>query len=293
MYFPYLKLRQEESNAIKDTVCSYPDDKVLPILEPCHENDQELYSYKALNKTVQSLIEARKKFILIINSEADLASLKTVHANFDQYCIRGYYSNNPVITNYTGGHEIAVFHKTAGTPVQDAAYMKYHIMLPSVLGFGTYINSYPTNKVVKIEDAFEKHSPNSNYPASDLFKSTSVFTFRQNGYAGFGDYTILEAGYEVFGSARASRITHVIHLTRQRDQLQQLEVCHYLTTPTMEPDNKTRSIKTIEKAYNDRHRFLNTKGIQMIVAKYNHSTNAGYYKRVGMIHHIELMHSLI
>ena len=293
MYFPYLKLRQQEALAVKDTICSYSDNKVLPILEPYRDNETELYKYNTLINTVKSLVNANKQFILIIRSEADLKILKGKVLNFDNYCLRGYYSDNPMVKSYQGNNDIVVIHKSSNTTVQDVNRIKFHIMLPSVLRFSTYINYYPKNKVVKIEDGFIKHAPNSTYPVSDVFNSESVFTFKQDGYVGFGDYTILEESYDVPTGAQADHVTHVIHLTRQQDSMSKLEVCHYLTTPAMEPDNRTRSILTIEKAYNDRSRFLYTKGIKLIIDKYKQGTNPAYYKRIGIIHHIELMHSLI
>ena len=48
MYFPYLKLRQQESLAVRNTVCRYADNKVVPVLEPYCENEAELYNYRYL-----------------------------------------------------------------------------------------------------------------------------------------------------------------------------------------------------------------------------------------------------
>lgn len=293
MYFPYLKLRQQEALAIKDTICSYSDSKVVPILEPYNKNELELYNYKNMISTISLLIAANKKFILIINNESDIRLLKSRFFNFDNYCVRGYYSDNPIVKYYQGNNDIAIIHKNTSIILQDVNKIKYHIMMPEVLTFASYLRNYPTNKIVRIEDAFEKHSPNNTYPASDIFNSESVFTFKQDGYAGFGDFTILEEHYDVPTGADADKVSHVIHLTRKQDLIQKLEVCHYLTTPEMEPDNRRRSIFTIEKAYNDRHRFLNTKGIQMLAKKYHQASNPAYYKRIGIIHHIELMRSLI
>ena len=293
MYFPYLKLRQMEAFAIRDTICGYSDNKVIPIIEPYCERDAELYSYNNLIKAINSLLYANKKFILIIDNETDLRDLKSRFLNFNKYCIRGYYSDNPALLKNTGNYEIAILHRDTNFTVPDANNILYHIMMPSVLTFATYISRYPVNKVVKVENAFVKHSPNNMYPQVDTFRAESVFTFKNDGYAGFGDFTILEQGYEVSKGADADSVTHVIHLTRKQDANRKLEVRHYLTTPEEEPDNRRRSTLTIRKAYNERHMFFYSLGIRMIVAKNGHSTNSAYYKRIGIVHHIELIHSLI
>ena len=38
-----------------------------------------------------------------------------------------------------------------------------------------------------------------------------VKKYKQDGYAGFGDFTILEEGYDVPSGAQADKVTHVIH----------------------------------------------------------------------------------
>lgn len=293
MYFPYLKLRQEEARTVKATVCKYQDNKVLPILEPYNVDETKFYSYRDLIDVVDCLITNHKKFILIIDNENNLSTLKSTFSNFNNYCIRGLYSDNPIVLNYQDNYDIAIIHQDTSTRVADKSNVRYHIMMPSVLGFTTYINSYPTNKIVKVENGFVKHSPNNTYPIRDVFKSESVFTFKNDGYAGFGDFTILEEGYEVATGAKLSNVTYVIHLTCKQDINPKLEVFHYLTSSSMEPDTKRRAAQTLAKAYNDRQRFLHTVGIQLIIDKYPSGSSAAFYKRIGMIHHIELMHSLI
>lgn len=293
MYFPYLKLRQQESLAVRNTVCRYADNKVVPVLEPYCENEAELYNYRYLTSTIEDLISSNKKFILIIDDENNLSVLKSRFINFNNYCIRGYYNDNPLVTNYQGTYDVAIIHRDRTIIIQDNNNIKYHIMMPSVLRSPRYINNYPIEKIVNIENGFIKYSPNYKYPVSGTFDADGVFTFRQDGHAGFGDFTILEEGYDVPSGAQADKVTHVIHLTRKQDAVQKLEVYHYLTTPAMEPDNRRRSELTIEKAYNDRHRFLHTLGIQLIIDKYPQASSPAYYKRIGIIHHIELMHSLV
>lgn len=293
MYFPYLKLRQEEARTVKATVCNYQDNKVMPILEPYDSDETKFYSYNGLVDVVACLIAMHKKFILIIDNENNLNYLKHKFPNFNNYCIRGFYSFNPTVLNYQGNYDIAIIHQDTSIIVTDKNIIKYHIMMPSVLGFTTYLSNYPINKIVKIENGFVKHSPNSAYPSYDVFKSESVFTFRRDGYAGFGDFTILEEGYEVATGAKLSNVTYVIHLTRKQDANQKLEVRHYLTSSGTEPDTRRRAEQTLAKAYNDRHRFLHTTGIQLIIDKYPSGSSAAFYKRIGMIHHIDLMHSLI
>ena len=130
MYFPYLKLRQQESFAVRNTVCRYMDHKVIPVLEPYCESETELYSYKYLISTIEDLIYSNNKFILIINDESNLSILKSRFLNFNNYCIRGYFSDNPLVANYQGAYDIAIIHRDRSIIIPDKNNIKYHINLP-------------------------------------------------------------------------------------------------------------------------------------------------------------------
>ena len=295
MYFPYLKLRSEEKRAIKETICQYNDNKIIPILEPFDRNEDRYYNNSNLKETVNALIENNVKFILLINSEDDLTSLKNEIqdlAHFDDFCIRGYYNDNRNLPTCLNKPSAIIYRTTAR--VDDSDNILYHIFMPAVLRFGSLVNDESfNNKRVKIEDGFICHRPNSDYPIVEDFNSELAFTYRNEGLAGFGDFTILEQGYEAAAGGNANLITSVMHLTKRKDNENKLEVYHYLTTPAMEPDNATRFAKTVAKAYNDRDRHFHSRGIALLEEIYPNSTSLAKIKRIGMIHHIEVIHSII
>jgi len=292
MYFPYLVARGEESEALISTVCKYSDSNIIPILEPYNDDEDELYSYSKLLKLVESLVANKKTFIILINNEDDLSVLKGKFSDLDDFCIHGYNNSNK---NYlTDRQNIAIIHCSQNYLVNDQDNIKYNIFMPEVLRFSTYINKYNSEKTVLVEDGFIRHEPNSDYPAVEDFNSELCFTYKIGGLCGFGDFTILEYGYQPTGGARANDITHVIHLTKKEsDTLNKMVVRHFLTTPSSEPDNRDRSAKTIQKAYSAKNEFLKTVGIDWIIEKNPNGTSLGMYKRIGIAHHIELIHSLI
>lgn len=292
MYFPYLIARGEEAEAIIATICTYKDNNIIPILEPYSDDEDELYSYNKLVKLIKSLIENNKSFILLINSAHDLAFLKSKFANLDKYCIHGYESHN---LNYQTDHQnMAIIHRDQNQLIKDSENIKYNIFMPKVLRFPTYINQYSSQKAVFIEDGFIKHEPNSDYPSFEDFNSELCFTYKSRNVIGFGDFTILEDGFRPAGGGNQSEVTHVIHLTKKFSAVvNKLIVYHFLTTPSEESDITRRSCKTIEKAFTSQNLFYRSVGIQMIENKHPGSTSLGFYKRIGIAHHIDLMHSLI
>ena len=293
MYFPYLVARGEEVEAVVATVCTYTDNSVIPILEPFNDEDDDVYSYPKLIKVVGRLLDHNKRFVLLVEDSSNLAILRERFNNLDDYCIHGYDSLNQNLND--DNNNIAIIHRSADHIIQDSNNMIYHIFMPSVLSFSSYLNRYGSEKKVLIEDGFIKHTPNNDYPAVEGFNSELCFTYRENPILGFGDFTILAEDNDISTGARANDITHVIHLSRiiQEEDLRRIRIYHYLTNPSEEPDPRNRSIRTIQKAYDDKANFLHTVGIRYIEDKVGQSTSLGMYKRIGIAHHIELMHTLV
>jgi hypothetical protein len=293
MYFPYLVVRGEECEAIISTICVYSDNKIIPILEPHHTDDEEdLFFYKSLKKTIKHLLQNKKRFILLVNDEKDVISLKGSFKNFNDYCILGFENDNPNLKRLSKS-QIAVIHRKQNNLFKDQDNILFHIFMPSVLRFQTYVSQFDSRKTVLIEDGFICHQPNSEFPPYEDFNSELCFTYKSKNILGFGDFTILPEGYEPCSGAQANFITHVIHLTQKHPNLNKLVVYHFLITPSMEPDNRRRSEATVALAYNNRHLFMRTIGIKMLEDKYPSYTSLGMYKRIGIAHHIDLIHSVI
>ncbi len=293
MYFPYLVARGEEANSLKDLTVLGGSSKVIPILQAFSDDDDIKYSYTALMKACRSLIEKKNKFILLVYLDDSLGELESI-SNFNTYCIRGYDYTDYANINFDENLEYALIHHHPITTINDNELVKYHIFMPSTLMFDTYINSFPNNKIVVLADAFIRHEPNRDYPRIDIFNSELPFTFKSKGYVGFGDFTILPYNSIISGQANANDITHVIHLTHIGEDTK-LYVDHYLTTPSEEPDNSRRSVKTLNKVKPNISKYTPTCGINKLstLISTGVATSLGMYKRIGIMHHIELINSII
>lgn len=292
MYFPLLKVRGEEVEAILGSVCDLKSGLVIPILEPYYDYEEELYEYQNLLKVVGGLISAEQKFILIIDEFENLEKLREKYHSFDKYCIHGFYSSTFSELLLSKTTQACLIYDEIPEQLFEDDKLLYHIFLPATNRMTSFMDMIPRDKVVMIEDGFISYDKNSLYPERDRFNSELCFTYRDRGYAGFGDYTILPKDFVVPTGARPSTVTHVIHLTHNRDK--NLYVYHYLTTPAMEPDIRTRSHITLKKAIKNIDMFLDTAGTRLLKEKYSsYSTSSGIYKRIGIMHHIELIVNLI
>ncbi len=97
MYFPYLKARSEEANALVKTLCDQNScNNVIPIIQPCDPEEEEFFP--GFRKIVSNLIEHKKKFICLVEDESDLDSIKSDYPEgvFDEYCIYGFTNFFPL-----------------------------------------------------------------------------------------------------------------------------------------------------------------------------------------------------
>jgi len=292
VYFPYLVARGEEVNALIGLNILGPHSKVLPILQAYSDDDDTKYSYTALVKACKHLILKQNMFILIVEIGESIDDLEAI-PDFDTYCIRGYNRNQFDSIVFDSDLRYALLHEYPSTVVCDNSNIDYHIFMPNVIMFHTVLKMYPLDKVVPIADAFVKHEPNRDYPREDVFNTELPMTYANEGYVGFGDFTVLPYNSSIGGQANANEITHVIHITIFKDEHNMFYVDHYLTTPTEEPDNIRRSIKTIEKVIMNISKYETTTGIARLGSLSGSSTSLGMYKRLGIMHHIELMASKI
>lgn len=299
MYFPYLKSRGEEANAIKEISRENGafNKMVLPIIEPFSESEGTEYVNKSIIKMVDELMNANKKFIVIVNNESDLDELKKNYSEdkFYENCIFGFLDFFPEEHNFKKG---ALIHTSQTIEPYDNEHILFHIFMPKLMQIGeSYLDYFPKNKKVYITDAFKKYPSNSDYPAEDIFENNRFcFKYQKLGIAGFGDFTILEENFQAASGGNQPLTTHVIHLTKEIKHLgkKYITVNHFLTKPEEEKDISTRSYLTLKKALEHENDFYPSKGIQIIKNCFkNGSTSLAMYKRIGMLHHIELMNSIV
>ncbi len=290
MYFPYLYARGEEANAIATIAESrIGSSSIIPIID----NSFDGTNLDSSKKMVGKLIENMRKFILFVNDETELDKYEKEHGNiFYDYCILG--GKNYFINNNKFKYEAILYEQNVN--FVDDSKILYHIFSSENSWLiQPFSNEYGTSKVVVLFDAFKIWEPNINYPNQDLFKNSGIcFTYKKMKFAGFGDYTILSKGFSASSGGNAATITHVIHLTKKsknEDNSDCIVTRHFLTSREEEEDISTRSNKTLKKVVEHKSEFLNSKGLQEIenILNTRGSTSLGMYKRIGIIHHLELM----
>lgn len=299
MYFPYMKAKSEEVNALIKTLCEVPKcENVIPIIEASSGSEEENSMYSGIKKLISNLIANKRRFICLVDQENDLNDIKAEYSedDFYEYCIYGFTNNFPQNYRFKRG---AVIHEEP-IILKDNSKINYHIFMPSVLQSDIfYPQKYPKEKLVYISDAFNKYPTNADYPQIDTFNNCQLcYRYKEMGICGFGDFTILEGNAKNANGGDQKTITHVIHLTKEDINNAGNNIIvtnHFLTTPLQEADISERSIKTIVKAYQKKNEFIPSKGMEIVDSYYNNQrpTSLGMYKRIGISHHICLMNEIV
>lgn len=295
MYFPHLTSRRVESYVIRETVCRYEDDCVVPIIRPFSEDEESVYSNTSLASMVSNLVGANKRFILRVRTLNDVAALRQANGGsaFDQLCIYGLDAQGQ-IPGAAAGIQLALFHSGPAN-VADRSDIVYHIIMPAAAGLQSFRRRIPQEKQVPLADAFAAQATNSDYPPREVFSSDACFTFRDAGFPGFGDFTILESSFRPAGGANQDYVTAAVHLTEEDRQQGLLYINHFTTTPTEEADNGLRICTTISKALSQAGRFHASSGVALLRQKHSppSCTSLAVLKQAGMMHHIDLMHEIL
>lgn len=285
MYFPLLTARGVEKNVIVNSIAGQRFKNVIPVITPYIGLGESICNNANYISTVKSLIESEMSFISICKP-SEVEELKLDIKNFDSFCIYGLFSNDTY--ELSDKHSFAIIHDYPA-PVVDKQNILFHIFLPKMLASFSYVEQFPHNKRVAIEDAFPAQNRNADYPIESVY--SSLFAIYKERFVGFGDYTIQSMDFEPANGSNMTYVSPAIHLTYVRNNT--IFVRHYATTPTENPDFSSRVKMTMNKALRDKGTFFYSTGMRDLEAKAATGTSLAKLKEIGVTHHIEFINSLI
>jgi hypothetical protein len=308
MYFPYLRGKQFELEALLE-VNPNVYQNTLPILEPINLTRSNLGLYTRLTNqnvpiilivnpyyprnntlttaSVQNLIDNQLSshnslsLGFIIDQRFDLTELNlflTSNANRNKALI---FRSNPIpadlnnIQNSVSTYQVdyLIFDDTKTTSRTRAA-------------FGSH------SQLVLLTDGFQRQDRNADYPLSSSF-SSNYDTWQLDGWFGIGDYlTIGDNFREGGGQAYVISLHITVHTSSG------LVTHHFSSTiyPTSTAFPADKFAEANNLLYNSAHLVgLNSTGLTLYRNWYTslHNPQLGAAKKASIMHHIELISSLI
>lgn len=316
MYYPYFFGRQSELLALRDVATQLAAESVVaPVIEPVREDPASLIL------TVRDHLQPAGQGVYLIENpvlgqfenagDAARDWLEEVAGLFASPVVRPTFLASPHSTlaqfrefaQRYEGRSIGIVLRNSAIPPADlaAASRAFGDDRRFFLTGGTPMNStlraLGIGRCVRIEDRFETQPRNAAYTGTEPF-SDAHLTYTENGYAGFGDYTVLAGVYSEGGGPPGAI---AIHLTFMKRDSREIFVEHFVsdTTEAAIRDNNLKFREAISKIPPAVARPVDSFGPTAGTNRYINAANGAALpslpgnKRWSIAHHLELISGVI
>ena len=306
MYFPYLRGKQFELDALVELQDSIFKN-TIPIIEPVN---------KPRSRQYQKLTQSQKKFIFLVNPFHPPGERMDADAIDDLISSQIAESENVIFgfiidQRYSAGDLDDFF--TEYSDFSKAVVFRHNPLPPDQTAIRNLLKKVPVDYIifddhkvntrvrsqyefhprrVLLTDGFQRQDRNADYPINSTFES-NYSSYKEDGWFGIGDYLTIGDYFKKGGGAVYVVALHVT--TRVRGNL---IVNHFISTVY----STTKGLPAPKFAEANRLLIesprtvpLNTDGIELYRNwdLTEHNPQLGAAKKASIMHHIELLSTLI
>ncbi|PKK36993.1 hypothetical protein BWI96_08925 [Siphonobacter sp. SORGH_AS_0500] len=313
MYLPFLRSKQFELLALRDLIhLPLESQKISPIIEPVKKD------IKGIETAIGSLYKNKINLQLIVNPEnGDIKKdNKIIFDLIDKLKSNGIGNITPTyiiskdtdFINFkksikTYGHENTGYSIIRLNPTSNSEELKNIVNSTNIIYNIIQVNhifslrrGYPSDKLAFLNDPFIKQKKNGDYKDfEDEFFSNDYLHYKSEGFYGFSDYLTIGAEF-IEGGMLPYAV--VIHLTYVDKNTKDIRIKHFLSDSNYDTsDTGGKFYEALEKLIhfvNTEH-IYNTIAIQQFKEYYTKGTfpGLGVIKKLSIMHHIELIQSLL
>ncbi|WP_027858248.1 sce7725 family protein [Marinobacterium jannaschii] len=310
MYHCYLRGKQYELLAIREAASKIYESGSVPIIEPVREGTRDLI------KCIDVLSKAKAQYIVVANPQVgDMsksqakseAVIDIVVSNYPETEL-AFIVNEDVslsqVEHFLQRYPNQVFSIIHNGRFGDVAGLKNFLSENSRLNkhffikndcSTSYRDGFEGSKLVLIEDGFNRRSPNAEYANKlEEFFSDLYLTYKESGYIGFGDFSIIGDHYSEGGG---QAITAVLHITYKGED--EINIRHFLSDPRKVPEEVPilleEALGKLEEFLSENQDILEwSEACQQLMTIYEGGcqTNLATMKKLTIRHHFELMHRI-
>lgn len=306
MYFPYLRGRQFELIALRELLENdIIGNHIIPVVEPIKPT-------ATLTKTLQLFVEKRKRIILVINPNVgdfpknfrerleseDKIVKDIIELVLSEQIIRAYHvadNTKEKLSLYKGslGDTIAICSDRDALNTYLSLYRDENPKFTFIPDDRRLKRSIMGSKVLQ-EDHFEKASRNADYlDNEDEFFSDDHLFYKQEGFAGFSDYSVVGSSFDATGFAPLAVAIHLVYFNQPKE----LRIHHFVSDSNDDIRDPARKFgeavsKLVEWVNED---TIHTKGLDSFIACFRNGKypGLGTIKKYSIMHHIELMNKYL
>lgn len=313
MYFPYFRGRQYELLALKELVNDgLLNNFVIPVIEPVKlvkREEKFVIPYMMIptfDITLQAFSKANHKLAIVGNPKVgDLINLPTTQDLLDSYLLTDGVIPSLIIgasavsrINDLGQKGIGKDRMLTVFDNRDSLSVyidEFSDIPPQFTLFSSderKIKLAVKQNKVMFKDCFTRQARNADYAITDdePFSEDHLY-FAEEGYFGFGDYSIVGNMFEEGGFAPSAVAIHIIYFAED----DALRIHHFVSDSTIGiRDVAGKYYEAVAKLvdwFNKGHQRQRTTALSTFI---NHYEN-GYYpglptiKKLSIMHHLELM----
>ena len=313
LYYPYFRGRQFELIALRELVAEnrLGDGRIIPVVEPVKLSS-------TLISTLQAFVDAGKDVGIVMNP---------VYGNFlDEVAssdeetrnkVKDLFSKPNLLRAYIQRRNIDVVVEKqlkfiSGNPERSIAVYQSPEMLEASLalqqkmGFSYGMNLVPdaisfrrkirSNRIL-FHDCFNKKPRNSDYrdDVDELF-SEDILYYADDGYSGFGDYSIIGQEYVDGGFAPWAVAFHIVYKSSEGV----LRIRHFVSDRNDGIEDAPGKFAEAARAFvewleSDGKDCKRTLGVKKICEAYQSEQypGLGALKKFSIMHHLELVSTMI
>jgi len=239
MYYPFLRARQFELICIRELAAENAlQGRIVPVLEPVKESinslslanklllDHKQQAYLILNPLVGELPGDNEDFSEYIRSLAETAFLPAFHytnnAKFISAMIAKYRFDNCMLVCYSNFIDDASLRALCET----AAVSHIMVIEPQRnRSLDRYLKGLQ-KAYIRLDDVFEKQEKNADFLSIEAHKfSEEHLYYKEDGYQGFSDFTVLPSEYVEGGSTPRAVVIHLTYINEQEED--QIWIRHF------------------------------------------------------------------
>lgn len=313
MYTPFVRDKQNEILAL----LSLPKfvfklDNIIPIIEPVTDISKQ--------KNLAKIAENNIPFILVTNpSVGKNSSLKVnqdIKVKFVEQILADYHNFwvGFIISSKTTIDDIKMFFKqfpkNYKALIHDFNFKDIKQLLSLCLNepslqFNIFIEGHTSLTYrgefsdieaydIIIRDGFKKQKNNALYPSEDYFSDLHL-TYDQTGYDGFGDYQMIGYHYQDDGGPAHAVAIHFSSIDSSDSSIVMNHFVSDNITGPIDPGGKFLEALKKLHSYLQKNPQYETAGVEEYKKLYKskHFPGLGVVKRLSIMHHIELIHSLL
>lgn len=298
MYYPYIRGRQYDLLALKELARDdLISENVVPVIEPIKASStfkDTLNIYKSKNLPIAVILNPQ--VVDLLDDDEHIVFENCMHGVIPALIIEDGVDEVVKKTGImdSGSSFLAVLNNRDKIELYKELSERYTLM-PTMISEERQIRRQVGSNRVLLEDCFNRQERNSDYNKNeDEFFSDSHLFYKEEGYIGFGDYSIIGEKYDDKGFTPRAVAIHIVYF----DDSNELRVRHFVSDSNYGVEDvagKFYEAVIKMKAWVDGNKIPSTKGLRTLME----FANKGYYpglptiKKLSIMHHIELMNNYL